>query len=247
MAWLIFSALFLPLFPFSIIFNAALARVRHPVARFILMLAWPQVGVAAIQLAGTAVPAAFLPWALATAGLYALRLLTVRELGVYAGFLASSALALTWGLVIAGAHIVEISLFALYFSLPPALLALFTGPLSRRFGAAYAGICAGLGRSLPRLSLGLVLVVLAGIATAPFPTFFAQWLLLRRLDVAAVLAVLAIWFIWGWSATLLLRGFVFGTPRPAPVADIGRGAAWALWIALGVFMLGGLYLTGGGA
>lgn len=247
MAWLFFAAVFLPLFPLSIVFNAALARLRHPVARFVLMLVWPQIGAAAIQLGGTAIPEAFLPWALASAALYALRLLTVRDLGVYAGFLASSSLALTWGLTVSGADAVEVSLYAFWFSLPAALLALFTGPLIRRFGAAYAGICAGLGSTLPRLSTGLAFAVLAGIATAPFPTFFAQWLLLRRLPWSAGIVVLAIWLIWGWGATLLLRGFVFGTPRDTKMLDIGRGAAWALALVLGAFTLAGLYLTGGGA
>jgi len=247
MMWLIFAAVFLPLFPFSVVFNALLTRLRHPVARFVLMLMWPQIGAAAIQLAGTTVPQAFLPWALASAALYALRLLTARDLGVYAGFLASSSLALTWGLGVAGASWVEIGLFAFWFSLPAAALGLLSGPLIRRFGAAYAGICTGIGRSLPRLSTGLVFVVLAGVATAPFPTFFAQWLLLRRLDWTAALAVLTIWLIWGWAATLLLRGFVFGTPRDSCVVDIGRGAAWALWTALAVFVLAGIYLIGVGA
>jgi len=246
MAWLIVAAVFLPLFPLGAVFNAALARL-HPAARFIVMLLWPQVGVAAIQLAGTAVPAAFLWWALGSAALYALRLLTVRDLGLYAGFLASSSLALTWGLAVAGAPWMQVSLFAFWFTLPAAFLGLFTGPLIDRFGAAYAGICAGIGRSMPRLAAGLVFVVLAGVATAPFPAFFALWLLLRELDGAAVVAVLIIWLVWGWAATILLRGFVFGTPGSVPVVDIGRGAAWSLWTALVMFVLAGIYLTGAGA
>lgn len=245
MAWLIFAACFLPLFPLSALFNSVLRRVRHPLTRGLLVVIWPQIGVAAIELAGTQVPAAFLPWALASAALYALRLLTVRDLGVYAGFLACSGLALTWGLATTNASAPAISLFALAFSLPPALLALFIGPLTRRFGAAYAGICAGLGRSMPRLAVSFVLVVLTGVATAPFPTFFAQWMLLRRLSVVAVVAVLTIWLAWGWGATQLLRGFVFGAPREDVLADIGRLPAWILWAVLAALVLAGIYVTGG--
>lgn len=247
MAWLLLATVFLPLFPLSMVLNATLGRFSHPLARCMLLLLWPQIGVLAIHLAGTTIPSAFLPWALLSAGLYALRLLTVSDLGVYAGFLASSSLALTWGLAISGADVAGLSFFAFCFSFPAALLTLLVGPLSKRFGAAYAGVCSGLGSALPRLSSVLVLTILAGIATAPFPTFFAQLTLLSKMNWSGALAVLAIWLIWGFGAARLLRGFVFGKPSATSAVDIGRSAVWALAILFGIFTLASLYLAGGAA
>jgi hypothetical protein len=242
---LLAAALFLPLFPLSTVLNATVTRLRHPLARCVLLLAWPQLGVLLLQIAPQPIPAAFTTWALLTSALYALRLLTVRDLGLWAGFFASSALALTWGLAADG-RTAGLHLFAFWFSLPAALLALLAGPLARRLGAAYAGLHGGLASRLPRLAAVLVLIALAAVATPPFPGFFALLGLLHALAGPAALAVLVIWLVWGWAATKLLQGFVFGEERPQPVADIGRAAALAYFGALGVFAAAGLYLTGGG-
>lgn len=245
MAWLIFAALFLPLFPLSMVFNLLLGRLRHPVARSAFLLLWPQIGVAVVELSGIRVPQAFLPWALGSAGLYALRLLTVSDLGAYAGFLACSSLALTWSVVTGGARFADAGLFGFWFSLPAALLAGFTGPLTCRFGGAHARLCPGLGQSMPRLSVALVLVALSAIATPPSPAFFALWVLLRGLDGAGAAAVLGVWLIWGWGAARLLQGFVFGVPSEVGISDIGRVTASALWATLAVFTVSGIYLAGG--
>lgn len=245
MTLMLAAALFLPLFPFSIALNGVLTRLRHPVARFVVLLLWPQIGVLLLRLADQPVPAIFIAWALASSALYALRLLTVRDLGLWAGFLASSALALTWGFAERNAGGVTMHLFALWFSLPAALLALLAGPLAKRFGAAYAGLQGGLAASVPRLSGLLVLTVLAAIATPPSPGFFAMLDLLRHLNWSAMPVVLAVWLLWGWAATQLMQGFVFGETRATPVADIGRASALAYSGALGTFIVTGLYLTGG--
>src|SRR5512143_936867 len=121
MTLLLIASLFLPLFPLSVVLNGALAKLNHPAARGALLLVWPQLGVALLQLAPHAAPPAFVPWALLTSGLYALRLLTVRDMGRWAGFLATSGLALTWALAAAGADITDLHRFARWFSLPPAL------------------------------------------------------------------------------------------------------------------------------
>lgn len=248
MTLLLIAALFLPLFPLSIVLNAVLTRVRHPAARAALLLAWPQIGVSLLLAAGQEIPQWLVAWALASSGFYALRLLTVRDLTLWAGFLASSALALTWGLVGAGA--LELRLFALWFSLPAALLALLGGPLASRFGAAYAGLHGGLAQLLPRLSGVLVAVVLSAIATPPFPGFFLMLELLSGLAWTAMPAVLAIWLAWGWAATKLLQGFVFGPSSRgashAAASDLGQASAWAYSAALAVFAITGLYLSGGG-
>lgn len=240
------AALFLPLFPFSMLLNVILARLPRPAARFTLLLVWPQIGVAVLDLTEPEVPAFLVPWALISSGLYALRLLTVRDLGLWAGFLAASVLPLTWGLAQSGAHIENLYLFAFWFSLPAALLALLTKPLTDRFGAAYAGLPGGLSAMLPRLSAVLVVTLLAAIATPPFPGFFAMLNLLQRMSWSAGLAILVIWLVWGWGATRLLQGFVVGAAQPASIHDIGRRSTWGYTSVLCALVIAGLYLTGGG-
>jgi hypothetical protein len=166
-------------------------------------------------------------------------------MGQWAGFLATSALALTWALAAGGADDAALHAFAFWFGLPAALVALLAHPLARRFGAAYAGLQGGL-IGLPRLSVVLVLTVLAAVATPPFPGFFALLRLLHALDWSGALGVLAIWLLWGWAATKLLQGFLFGTERAVSLGDIGRASALAYTGVLGAFMIAGLYLTGGG-
>lgn len=246
MTLLLLAALFLPLFPLSIVWHALSARVRHPLWRAAFLLAWPQIGVSLLPAAAQAIPSWFTAWALASAGLYALRLVTVRELARWAAFLASSALALTWALAAAG--VAKPWLFALCLSLPAALLALLDGPLSSRFGAAYAGLPGGLAERLPRLAGVLSAVVLAAVATPPFPGFFLMLDLMTRLALPAAIAVLLVWLIWGWAAVRLLQGFVFGgANRPVPaVGDLGRAAALGYAGTLAVCVVAGLYLTGGG-
>lgn len=246
MTTLAIVALFLPLFPLSVVLNGALAQLRDPIARCILLLVWPQLGLALLQFDPQAVPQYLVPWALATSGFYALRLLTVRDMGKWAGFLATSAFALTWVLVAAGTEPAALHSFAFWFSLPAALMALLARPLTRRFGAAYAGLQGGLVGSMPRLSGVLALTVLAAVATPPFPGFFALLQLLRALDWSGALGVLAIWLVWGWAATKLLQGFIFGDERAVSLGDIGQASTLAYAGVLGGFVIAGLMLTGGG-
>jgi hypothetical protein len=222
------------------------ARLRDPVARSALLLLWPQLGVWMLQAAGQPVPQYVVPWALLTSGFYALRLLTVRDMGQWAGFLATSALALTWVLAADTTDRAALHLFAFWFSLPAALVALLARPLTRRFGAAYAGLQGGLMDSLPRLSGMLAVTVLAAIATPPAPGFFVLLHLLGALNGGAAVGVLAIWLVWGWAATKLLQGFIFGAGGHVSHADIGRVTMLAFAGTLGVFVLAGLALTGGG-
>ena len=246
MTLLLIASLFLPLFPLSVVFNGALVKLQNPAARCAVLLLWPQLGVALLQIAAHGVPPHFVPWALLTSAFYALRLLTVRDMGRWAGYLATSALALVWALAAGDTPIVDLRLFAFWFSLPPALMALLAHPLTLRFGAAYTGLQGGLIGRLPRLSGVLAVTVLAAVATPPFPGFFALLRLLHALDWTGVLTVLAIWLIWGWAATKLLQGFIFGTDRTSSIADIGRALTLAFSGVLGIFVAAGLYLTGGG-
>ena len=243
---LMLVALFLPLFPLSAVQNMILARLRAPVARATLLLLWPQLGVALLHALQPEIPAFVTTWALLSAAFYALRLLTVRDLGLWAGFLASSALALTWGLVARGADITELRLFVFWFSLPAALLVLLTGPLARRLGAAYAGLFTGVVERQPRLAVVLTAVVLSTVATPPFPGFFALLDLLRGLGSAAAVGVLGVWLIWGWAATRILQGFVAGSGREIAAPDLAQSSMLAYTSALAVFAAAGLLFTGGG-
>lgn len=246
MSLAIFAAFFLPLFPLSIVLTGIFTRVRQPVLRALMILLWPQLGVALLYFTAATVPEAFVPWGIVTAAVYALRMLTVRELDRWSVFCAVSALALTWGLAATGATPQELALFALWFSLPAALLTLLSRPLVRRFGAAYAGLCTGWGGSLPFLSALLIATALAAIATPPFPGFFGVLSLLHRLDLVGVVTVLLIWLVWGWAASRLLQGFVFGTRPAERLEDIKCLPTAAYAVVLGLFSIAGFYFARGG-
>lgn len=241
---LLLVALFLPLFPLSTVLNLVLARWRAPVARALLLLLWPQLGITLLHTLQPEIPGFVLTWALLTAALYALRLLTVRDLGLWAGLLASSALALTWGLAAQGADVTALRWFAFWFSLPPALLVLLTRPLAQRLGAAYAGLFAGLAETQPRLTVVLAAVVLSTVATPPFPGFFALLDLLSGLGNAAVLGVLGVWLIWGWAATRVLQGFVAGSGGKIVATDLGRSSLFTYTVVLAAYVAAGLLFTG---
>ena len=245
MMLLLLAAVFLPLFPLSMVFNGALGWLRIPYVRALLILVWPQIGLLVFQIAGSAIPEIFLVWALLSSAIYALRLLSVRDLGMWAGFLASSSLALGWPLAAGGSSMVELQLFTFGFSLPAALLALLAGPLADRFGAAYAGLPGGIAGALPRLSGLLIIAAMAAIATPPFPAFFGMLALLRGLSPEAVLGTLLIWLTWSWAAIRLVQGFMVGDTPQAAVADIGQPAIVAYGILLFAFAAVSLYLLGG--
>lgn len=238
---LLIVALFLPLFPFSIVLNGLLARLRHPWAKCALLLLWPQCGILVLYAVRQPIPDGFIAWSLLSSAFYALRLLTVRDLGLWAGFLATSALALLW--VESGRSAVDMHVLAFWFSLPSALLALLAGSLIKRFGAAYTGLYGSLADNVPRLSALLVITLLAAIATPPFPGFFALLGLLHRTSAAP--AVLLIWLLWGWASIKLMQGFLSGESSHEKTADIGQGGTLLLACIFGVMVVAGLYLTGG--
>ncbi|MBT9568183.1 MAG: hypothetical protein IV085_07775 [Thiobacillus sp.] len=245
MVVLLIASLLLPLFPFSIPFNLLLTWLTRPGLRFAVVLIAPQLGVLALNAMTTPTPAWLPAWALASAAFYAIRLLSVRDLGMWAGFLATSALALVWLFAASGAAPVELHLVALGLSLPAALLMLLAGTLTRRFGAAYGGLHGGLARCLPRWSRLLVLVVLAAIATPVFPGFFILLSLVFDAGWRAALVVLFVWLIWSWAGTRLLQGFVFDACREVEIRDLRPAAVAAYSGVLLVFVLAGLIVTGG--
>jgi hypothetical protein len=247
---LLLVGLFLPLYPLSAVHNALFMRLIG-VPRVLLLLIWPQIGVWLLYYLPTVVPDFVIPnevviWATASAALYALRLLTVRDLGLWATMLASSALALGWGLAANGSTEQAVHLFVLGFSLPAALLVLLANQLTQRFGAAYAGLSSGLAISHPRLAGMLVLCMLAATATPVFPAFFSMLKLIQILDWGFGLALLAIWLTWSWAGALLLQGFVFGAPRTSERGDLCVTGTVMYGLTLLALIIAGLILTGGG-
>jgi len=250
LATLLLAAVFLPLFPLSAVFNAVFERAGHSALRAGLLLIWPQIGLILARAAGPP-PDWLLVLALATALLYAFRAIALRELGQWTGFLATSLWALLWltgpGDTLAGtAH-----LHALGMSAPLALLALLTGWLEARLGAAYTGLNAGLAQTLPRFAGVLVVALLASAALPLFPAFFTMLALLLTSvpGMPAISLVLLItWLLWTWAGARMIQGLVVGPADPDTVefrvADLGQGAAWAYAAVLAALAVGGLLLTG---
>lgn len=245
MAQLLIACLLLPLFPLSMPFNALLSWVQRPGIRFAGVLIAPQLGVLALDYFAQPIPGWLPAWALASAAFYAIRLLSVRDLAKWAGFLATSALALVWHFAAAGVEPLDLHLFAFGLSLPPALLMLLAGTLARRFGAAYAGLHGGLARCLPRWSRLLIWVVLAAIATPLFPGFFIMLSLVFDARWPSAMAILFVWLIWSWAGTRLLQGFVFEPCRQVEVRDLRPAAVAAYSGVLALFVITGLIVTGG--
>jgi NADH:ubiquinone oxidoreductase subunit 4 (subunit M) len=211
----------------------------------VLLLAWPLTGIGLLHKLGADVPEPVLNWALVTSALYAVRLLALRELGTWTAFLATSVWALLWIPAREGFELAEFTLDALGFSAPLALLVLITVLLKRRLGGAYAGINDGIATSLPRLSVVLIICLLAAVATPPFPGFFSLLSVLMLASPVTAVGLLVVWLLWSWAAARLIQGFVVGTPaQDSSVRDIGLPLSWGLALAFTALLLTGVLLTG---
>jgi NADH:ubiquinone oxidoreductase subunit 4 (subunit M) len=244
------AAVFLPLFPLSMLLNRLLVRLRSPWLRMGLLLVWPQVGVLALSMLGDTPPAWMLWWAVATAALYALRALPLRDLGLWIGYMATSAWALLWPFAVfapaseGGSALV---LQAAGLSVPFVLLAWMAGRLESLLGAAYAGTGGGLAETMPRLAGLLVPGVLAAVATPLVPGFFA--LLSTTIRALApmpgvALAILTVWLMWAWGGARIIRGFVAGPAGAAPRQDLGVGATGLVALAFVILVLTGIGYSG---
>lgn len=235
------AAIFLPLFPLSMVFNALYARAQQPLLRSLLLLAWPQLGLAMVLVYPGEVPGWLILWSVLTSLMYALRSLTLRDLNLWTGFVGTSAWALLWILMANGTSQPQLYLFALGISVPLLLMTLLGSGLQRRFGAAYLGLYGGLAHSIPRFTSVLVVVVLAIIATPLFPTFFAMLsLIIKAIPDTPLLAmgVGIVWLLWSWSGAKLLQGLIVG-PQQHAVADLSQPTLW-----LFVTVLVGLVIAG---
>lgn len=240
----IFAGLFLPLFPLSMAFNALFGRIRNVLLRGLVLLAWPQVGLALVFATEAEAPNWVGAWALFTSALYGLRLLALREVGLWTCFLATSAWALLWIPALAGTEEMPVRHYALGFSAPLVLLALLSAGLSRRFGAAYTGLYGGLAQTLPRFSGVLVMVVLAAIATPLFPAFFGMLATIVVASPAKALGVAGVWLLWSWAGAGLLQGLIVGPGATGGVADLSVASTWIYAAGLVALVAGGFYLMG---
>lgn len=241
---LILVGLFLPLFPFSIVFNAVLERIAPPLLRSVVLLAWPQIGLWLLASQSSELPPWLVAWGLATALLYAFRLLAMREMGRWTGFLATSAWALLWLPAYAGVPMTQLWVFAAGFSLPLVLLTLLAGMLQQQFGAAYTGLYGGLAQRMPRFAGILVVSTLAATATPLFPTFFSMLQALIVSQPVPAVGITATWLIWSWAGARLLQGLIVGPAEPSPEHDLSIATTWAYALGLSALIVAGLILTG---
>lgn len=227
------------------IFSAVFAKLTHPVARVLLLLLWPQAGVLLLAQAGLPMDASwFIGWAIATFLLYALRLLSVRDLFQWSSMLMISATSLAWLLASTTTERLLLQQFVLWLTLAPVFLVLLATAFEARFGAAYAGLYTGLARRLPRLSGLLVFSVLAGMALPIFPAFFSLLGLMVQSPAHWGIAILLGWIFWTWAGTRLLNGFVFGPPTPTTADDLCLGKALAIGLSLLAIVVLNLIWTG---
>jgi len=238
---LLLAGLFLPLFPASLVLNQVLARLGHPGQRALLLILWPQLGVLLLTQARTAVPDWLAAWALASALLYAYRSVAVRDLGLWIGFLATSAWALLW---LSDSSAALRHLEALGLSAPLVLLTRLDSQLEALFGAVSTRLKLGLASVAPRYAAVLVLGVLASIATPVAPGFFSLvGIIAAQPPGVPAVTVALVWLLWTWSGARLIQGLVVGPGGGARIADLSRTAAWAYASVLAVLGLAGIVLS----
>lgn len=242
------AAALLPLFPLSMIFNAVFNRVRSAPLRVGLLLAWPQLGLVLLPTVNAPVSRGLLYLGLFTSVLYAFRALSLREVGQWIGYLATSTWALLWIELFNHASLPMIRLYAAAFSLPLVLLTLLSAHLEKRFGAAYTGIYGGLAQTVPRMSGVLVCVVLAAVAAPLSPAFFAVLATVVGTTAtapSAAVAVAGVWLLWSWAGLRLLQGLVVGPARGEAAPDMSLASTWGYTAMLAALVVSGFYLSGG--
>lgn len=244
---ILLAAIFLPLFPASMVLNAVLDRIQYCWLRALVMFVWPLPGLLIVSSNEYEVPGWVLAVALATSLVYALRMLTLREVNQWTGFLATSLWSLLWLPAAQGVQADLLYWFALGMSAPLVLLVLLAAGLEKRFGAAYTGLYGGLARTIPRFSGVLVTVVIAAIATPLFPTFFIMLDMIVETvsgNPVFTIVLLLIWLLWSWAGARLIQGLIVGRSSKNSIADMESGAVGFYSLVLLALMIGGIYLGG---
>jgi len=240
------AGFFLPLFPMSMVFNILLRRLPVTWTRCLVLLLWPQLGLVLLAALGTPAPTWLGIWALATALLYAVRALSLRDLNLWIGFVAVAAWSLVWVPATVTDQTGLLHLHAISFSVPLIALTIIGVCLQDRFGAAYAGLSSGLALSVPRLSSMLVIAVLGTIATPLFPNFFTMLLTITVAAPTAPLMAITVGLVWlllTWAGARLLQEMVIGPPFPDLKPDLDRKMIGIFGSGLAVFLIIGLMLS----
>lgn len=254
MDWLTLAlaANFLPIFPFSLIFNRMISLAPGYWVQAAALIVLPQLGIRLMDL----LPQSRLPLAhssfwtglvMFTAVSYAFRAISVQDVAVWARLMATSGLTLGWILRMPHTAPHAMSTLVLAWSVPAALLTIFAGLLAARAGGAYLGLQGGLATVLPRLSGLMALSALAVGATPVFPSFFALIHAFRVLPLAWFWPLLLLILIWGWSVGSFLQELLFGTYRGERMPDLGAvgtglGAAALVFFALSGPLWSGVWI-----
>ena len=244
---ILLAGIFLPLFPMSMVFNAILDRVTHRWLRLLLFAAWPLIGLFIVLDRNLVLPDWLLALSLSTSALYAIRLLTLREVNQWSGFLATSMWSLLWLPMMQQTSPVLMYGYAVSMSAPLVLLVLLSAGLEQRFGAAYMDLYGGLARTIPRFSGVLVTVVVAAIATPLFPTFFIMLEMVVKIISTTPLAatvLLLIWLFWSWAGARLIQGLIVGRASTDKVTDMQVTTTGLYSMVLLALVVGGVYLSG---
>jgi NADH:ubiquinone oxidoreductase subunit 4 (subunit M) len=246
-SWII-AGLFLPLFPLGMAFNAVFQRIRNPVLRALLLLAWPLAGLYLLQVLPVTGSTGLSLWALLSAVLYGFRAVVVRDVNVWAGYLATSAWSLVWIALVPGQSPDVLVKHVLSFSIPLVLLVALSAGLERRYESAYAGIVSGVAQVQPRLAGLFVATMLAVIGSPLFPGFFAMLGSITRASAVLPLAaagIALVWLLWSWSGMRLLQELLVGPATATAHADVTRAGTATFVLLLLMLVVGGLYLSGG--
>lgn len=247
--WIIAGAL-LPWFPFSWIFNRLLVSAPGAWARALAVIVLPQLGLllllksGAWLILGQEMPQALRALALFTAILYAYRAAGTRDVQIWARFMGTSGLSLTWLLIGLLPGHWGVQLFALAWSIPAALMLVWAGILTHKTGGSYLGLTGGFARVLPRLSVLMSLTALAATATPVFPNFFALLEAMESLPLIWMPLLLLVLLLWGWTVGRFLQDLLFGIYHGESLHDLSVGGTWLGGLALGIFALVGLFWGG---
>ena len=244
-SWII-AALFIPLFPLGMIFNALFQRLRSGWLRVALILLWPLPGVWLLQQQAIYVPNWVMYWALFSAALYGFRAVVIKEFGVWIGFLATSTWALTWIALAFDAKPDAILLMVLAFGLPLSLLILLVAELEKRYDSAYVSVIGGLAQAQPRLSALLVFALLAAIGSPLFPTFFSMlYTISHAIKVLPAIAfgLVIVWLLWSWSGISLLQELLVGPAAKSRQGDVSHAVTILYGASLLVLIVTGLFMS----
>jgi len=240
------AGIFLPLFPMSMVFNAVLDRINQAWLKGGLFVVWPLCGLLIIFYSGVAIPDWVLTLALGTSILYALRMLSLREVNQWNGFLATSLWSLLWLAALQGTSEILMYAYALCMTVPLVLLVMLSAGLEQRYGAAFTGLYGGLARTIPRFSGVLVTVIVAAIATPLFPTFFIMFdLIVETISIRpfAAMMLLLIWLLWSWAGARLIQGLIVGRASNVRVVDFDVPTISFYSIVLLALAMAGIYMS----